>query len=67
MRIVKDGVEYVSGRDFYNEFIADKYLAEKWREEGMPFVLAQAFGIPRNITKYLFPVAKCQAWFRGEL
>ena len=67
MRITVDGVEYISGREFNEEFCADPTSTDKWRCEGMPFIFGKDVGLPKGCTTYLYPVEACHAWFRGEL
>ena len=66
MRVVVDGVEYISGATFNMEFCATESTAAKWRCEGMPFVYGSDLGIPKRMAIYLYPVEKCHAWFRRE-
>lgn len=68
MRVNIDGVEYVSGYDFEEEFLAvgNPGGARGWREEGMPYKCAEELGLEAHGSKFYYPVEAGHAWFRGE-
>ena len=66
MKITIDGEVYMNGNDFFKELCCSQGIVDIWRCEGMPFAFAVDFGFSGEKSKYLYPVEKCHAWFRGE-
>ena len=66
MRTTINGVEYVSGYEFLDEFVATTEAAISWREEGIPYKRAEELDMEEHGSEYYYPVEACHAWFRGE-
>jgi hypothetical protein len=70
MRFVKDGIEYVSGKDAALEFyVANASNLVSYRKQGMPFYIfdkAMKRKYKLRKEKYFYPIKKCQKWFAGE-
>lgn len=60
MRKIIDGEEYVMGKEALEIFACYWQDLKDWRENGMP--CKEITGL----TKWAYPIDRCQAWFRGE-